>query len=98
VSPHEFDFALTLSDEAPSARPLNTDAMLAELITSVLAYVGYAPDTVAELTAALRGALAAGAAQGSRQANLAFRAHDGELAITIAYDAGAEWRTTRPLP
>jgi hypothetical protein len=98
VPPHEFEFALTLFDETSAAHPLNADAMLADLIAAVLAYVGYVPEAVVELTAATRGELAAGAARGSREANLAFRAHHGELAITIAYDGGAEWRTTRPLP
>jgi hypothetical protein len=98
VSLHEFLFALTLSDEAPSPHPLNHDAMLVDVISAVLAYVGYVPETAVELTKALRGALAAGVARGARKANLAFRAHEGELAITIAYDDGAEWRTTRPLP
>ena len=98
MSPHEFLFTLTLSDEAPSSHSLNADAMLGDLIASVLAYVGFVPEAVADMTAALRGALAAGVAQGASRANLAFRAHQGELAITIAYDDGAEWRTTRPLP
>ena len=98
MSPHEFLFALTLSDEVPSSHPLNPDEMLSDLIVSVLAYAGFAPEAVSELAAALRGALAAGVAQGSKRAKLAFQAHDGELAITIAHDDGAEWRTTRPLP
>ena len=98
MSSPEFLFALTLSDGAPSPRPLNADAMLTDLIAAVLAYVGYVPEDVAELTASLRGALTAGAAQGAKRANLAFAAHEGELAITIAYDGGAEWRTTRRLP
>jgi hypothetical protein len=98
VSPHEFQFALTLSDEASAAHPLNADAILADLIAAVLAHIGYVPGVVVELTAATRGALAEGAARGSRETSLAFRAHEGELAITIAYDGGAEWRTTRPLP
>jgi hypothetical protein len=98
VSAHEFLFALTLADDAPPSRPLNDDAMLVDLISAVLGYVGYVPEAAVELTTALRGALAAGVAQGATRADLAFRAHDGELAITIAYQNGTEWRTTRPLP
>jgi hypothetical protein len=92
VSDHEFLFALDLSDEP------HFDTMLAELAGTVLKYVGYQPAAIEELRGAVKAALTAGAGNGHRRCDVRFRAHSGELHITVAYAGGAEWRTTRPLP
>jgi hypothetical protein len=46
----------------------------------------------------LRKALADGHRRGRTRCDLRFRAGAGELHISVAYEGGAEWRTTRPLP
>lgn len=89
---HEFVFALDLSDEPPF------DTMLGELAGSVLKYVGYQPAAVEELRSALKGALSAGLSNGYKRCDVRFRAHSGELVITVAYAGHGEWRTARPLP
>ena len=71
-------------------RPRIADAMLADVMSAVLAYAGIRPDDRRGARDALRAAAQAGVGRrASRQANLAFRAHDGELAITIA---ARRWR------
>ena len=89
---HDFVFALDLSDEP------HFDTMLGDLAGSVLKYVGYHPAAVEELRDALKGALSAGVSNGQSRCDVRFRAHSGELVITVAYAGRAEWRTTRPLP
>ena len=89
---HEFLFALQLSDEPPF------EGMLAELSSAVLTHVGYAPPAVAELGGVLRKALADGHVSGHTRCHVRFRALSGEIQISVAYEGGAEWRTTRPLP
>lgn len=89
---HDFVFALDLSDEP------HFDTMLGDLAGSVLKYVGYQPAAVEELRGALKGALSAGVSNGQSRCDVRFRAHSGELVITVAYSGRAEWRTTRPLP
>ena len=85
-------FRVALSDGAPF------DAMVADIARTVLGHIGYAPDTIAELTRQLCGALARDAARGTREYHLAFRAHDGQLHIAAGYAGGVEWRDARPLP
>ena len=92
MSDHDFLFALDLSDEP------HFDTMLGELAGTVLKYVGYQPPAIDELKSALKQALSAGAANGQSHCDVRFRAHAGELVITVAYQGRAEWRTTRPLP
>jgi hypothetical protein len=92
VPDHEFLFALELSDEP------HFEAMLQDLTSAVLSHVGYAPPAVEELGAVMRKALAAGQVSGRTRCDVRFRARSGELQISVAYEGGAEWRTTRPLP
>jgi len=92
VADHDFLFALELSDEA------HFDRMIGHLTGAVLAYVGYAPTAVEDITARLRGALASGASAGHRRCDVRFRAHGGQLEILVSCQGSAEWRTTRPLP
>jgi hypothetical protein len=92
VPDHEFFFALQLSDET------RFEGMLTELTSAVLAYAGYAAAAVDELSGVLRKALADGHRRGRTRCDVRFRARSGELHISVAYEGGAEWRTTRPLP
>jgi hypothetical protein len=92
VSDHDFVFALDLSD------PAQFDSMVAEVARAVFGHAGYAAGDVAEVTAALQGALAKGAAGGRRRCDVRFQAHAGELQVTLLFDGGSAWRTSRPLP
>ena len=92
MSDHEFIFALDLSDE------LHFDSMLSDLTGTLLAYVGFTPAAAAELRTALRTALTDGRSNGRQRCDVKFQARSGQLLITVAYDGGAEWRTTRALP
>jgi len=92
VSDHEFLFSLQLSDES------HFDTMLSEVTRAVLTHVGYPTAAIDELRRALHKALASGAANGHRPCHVQFRAHSGELQILVAYEGGAEWRTSRALP
>jgi hypothetical protein len=80
VAGHEFLFALDLPAGGDS------DAMLQDLAARLLGHVGCGPDVLGELFAALR-TLRDGSAAG-RRCDLQFRAHDGELSITV--DVGSE--------
>jgi len=92
AGPSEFTFSLALAHEP------RFDAMLADLAGAVLRYVGYAPDAVKELSGVLRQALSGVLANGGRECQMAFRAHDGVLHLELRSDAGGEWHTSRPLP
>ena len=92
MSDHEFLFALDLSDEP------KFDTMLGDLTGTVLKYVGYEPPAIDELRRAIAHALSAGASNGQRRCDVRFRAQQGQLVISVAYDGHDEWRTTRPLP
>jgi hypothetical protein len=65
---------------------------------AVLVHVGLDKPAIAELSRALRRALGNGAAAGRQRCDVRFVAHAGELQIVVAYDGGAQWETTRPLP
>ena len=88
----EFFFALELSDEAPF------DAMLNQVATAVFGYAGYSGQHLTDVAALLRRELAAGAAAGHHRCDVQFRAHDGELQITVSYPGRPEWRIARALP
>jgi hypothetical protein len=92
VADHEFVFALELSDEP------YFDDMLTDVTGAVLAFVGYRGAAGEELRRVLHGALTAGASSGHSRCDVRFRAHSGELHISVVYTGGDEWRTTRRLP
>jgi hypothetical protein len=92
VPPPDFFFALDLSDQAQFER------MMSDVITSVLRHAGYDVKAASEIGAELRRALADGATRGGHHCDVTFQASGGKLSISIAYDRGAAWRATRPLP
>ena len=92
MAAHEFIFALHLSDEP------HFDAMLGEVVRTLLAHVGYGVDASEELRAVIGTALKKTAPAGRPRCDVRFQAHSGQLQITIAYVGGGEWRTSRPLP
>ncbi len=92
MSDHEFVFALELSDEPRFER------MLVDLTWAVLSHVGYPAPAAKELHGVLRNALKSGHASGRTHCDVCFRARSGELHISVAYEGGAEWQTSRPLP
>jgi hypothetical protein len=85
-------FMLSLSHE------VRFEPMLAVLTGAVLSQVGYAPDEVTELSGVLERAIAGALADGGRDCQVAFRAHNGELHLELTSDGGAGWRTSKPLP
>ncbi len=92
MAAHEFVFALQLSDEP------HFDAMLAEVARTLLVHVGFGAAATEELRTAMRAWLKSSAPAGHPRCDVSFRAHSGQLQITITYAGGAEWRTSRPLP
>jgi len=91
VPPDEFIFELALPDQS------DPTAIIADLATAVLGYVGYAPDAIADVTAKMGDAVA-GAARGRQGCHVAFRVHGAELHIAVTSDGAAAWQTVRPLP
>lgn len=83
---------MELSDEPPTA------GLLQALATAVLTHVGYTHTAVAGLEHELLAALRAGATAGHPRCDIRFRAHAGELHISVACAGGREWRTIRRLP
>jgi hypothetical protein len=92
VPDHDFVFALELSHDPDSGR------MLGDVCAAVLGHVGYGAAAIAELRAALSGAVAQRAGNGARRCDIRFVAHGGVLQIVVTCAGAAEWRTTRPLP
>jgi len=92
LPPHEFIFELALPDQPDSK------VIVAELAVAVLGYVGYAPETIAEMSAKMRDAVAGAAARGPNGCHVAFRVHAGELRIEVTSGGTAAWQTARPLP
>jgi hypothetical protein len=92
VATHDFTFEMALPHQSDS------EAIVAELATAVLGYVGYAPDAIADLTAKMCGAVADTTARGQRGCRVAFRAQGGELQIAVINDGTARWQDVRPLP
>jgi hypothetical protein len=87
----DFFFSLELSDETA------VDSLVNDLAGSVLRHSGYAPDAVADISAALRDALQRTAAGGAARCDVRFSAGNGELNMAVSSN-GADWRATRPLP
>jgi hypothetical protein len=92
VADHEFEFSLELSE-----RPY-FDRMLTDVARTVLTYVGYQGSAIEELDAQLKHAITRGGSDARTRFDIRFRAHNGELRITVASAGAAEWHTTRPLP
>ena len=88
----EFLFALELSDET------TFDRMLTDIAKAVSVHLGLAQAAVDALVVGLRDELSRAAAAGRRRGDVRFRTRAGELEIVVAYDDGAHWRSTRPLP
>ncbi len=89
---YDFLFALDLSDEP------HFDGMLQDLAAVVLRHVGYEPPIVQAVTADVRAALAAGAAEAPGRCDVRFRARSGTLRISVAFAGGRTWETARALP
>ncbi len=92
MSPHEFLFALELSDATRFA------PMLSDVAKTVLGTVGAGADALAALTTELHQALSAGAERGARRCSLRFQVQPGALHILVACAGQPEWRTTFALP
>lgn len=91
MSPHEFVFALELSDGA------RFDAMLTDVARAVLTAVGCAGEPLAKLTHVLHQAVS-GAAGGHDRCDVRFQAQAGELRIAVSCQGQPERRTTFALP
>jgi hypothetical protein len=92
VPDHDFLFALDLSDEP------HFDRMLGDVAAAVLRYTGYDAASIDACTREIRAALASGVARGQSRCEMRFRASAGSMQISVTYDGGSTWRTTRPLP
>lgn len=88
----EFLFALELSDQA------HFDAMLSQVAAAVLGYAGCSGQRLEDMSARLREELTAGPAGSHHRCDVQFRAHAGELLITVSCAGRPEWRTTLALP
>jgi hypothetical protein len=91
VSVPAFFFSLELSDERAF------DSMMNDLTAGILRHAGYAPDAVADITAALSAALQQAAGAGAVHCGVQFSAEGGELRMAISSN-GTNWRASRPLP
>jgi hypothetical protein len=91
VSDHDFLFTLRLADDGTS------DQMLSDLTASVLRHVGYTPAEIDELLRQVRAGIAKGRAAGAEY-GLQFRAHAGELDITVLLGDRRLFQTSRRLP
>ena len=89
MSPHDFLFALDLSDEPHYHR------MLQDLSAIVFKYVGYDAGRADALVADLRTALSA---CGPAHCDVRFEARDGALRISVTSAGGRAWETTHTLP
>lgn len=91
MSDHDFLFTLRLADDGSS------DQMLSDLTASVLRHVGYTPAEIGELSDEVRKGLVKGRVAGAEY-GLQFRAHGGELDITVSQGDRRLFRTSRRLP
>ena len=88
---HEFLFTLRLS------RHDGLDQMLREVTTSLLSHVGYGGETIAEIGGQVQAGVERGSAAGDTYA-VQFRAHAGELGISISQGERRIFSTSRRLP
>ena len=92
MPPPDFFFALDLSDHAQFER------MMTDVVASILRHSGYDAKTSAEIGQELRRALSDGDQRGGHHCDVKFEAADGKLVISVKFDRGSEWRTSRALP
>ena len=88
----DFFFALDLSDQSHFER------MMSDVISSVLRHSGFDAAAVKQIGDELRRALAEGVRRGGHRCDVKFESQDGTLSMSIAYDRGAEWKSSRALP
>lgn len=91
MADHEFFFSIELT-----GRPDSND-MLRELASHVLAQCGCGAEMVPAVASALQTAVARTIAAGESSCRLRFVAHDGRLDIAVSSDDGPPWQTTHPL-
>jgi hypothetical protein len=109
VSAPDFLFALDLpktigagrTARGPAKEANDGDAsanatLVNELAAGVLKQAGFAPEAIAEIAAAVQGAVATACA-GAPICHVRFHAHAGELVIAVSGD-GADQTITRRLP
>ena len=89
---HTFDFELNLTDAG------RRRAMLGELTSRLLAFVGYQESAVASILGHVQAAVASAVAEGCADCTLHFQVASGQLDVVISHQDGREWRTTRVLP
>jgi hypothetical protein len=87
----EFFFALDVSDEA------SFDVMLNQVAAAVLGYAGCSGERLTALAASFRAELTAAAGAG-RRCHVQFRAHAGQLRITVSCAGRPDWHTTHAFP
>jgi hypothetical protein len=90
VAAQDFFFSLEFSSQGAPV------ALIEELTSHVLKYVGLAETAVSELGAALQQA-ALGASAGQRRCDIQFRVGGGKLEIVVTANGGRVWQTTRVL-
>jgi hypothetical protein len=90
VPDQDFLFSLRLSDDGHLAE------MLGDLTASVLRHVGVTPGEMADLGGQLRAGIAQGR-EGGAEYDVQFRAHNGEIDITVSRGNRPVFRTSRRL-
>jgi hypothetical protein len=91
VSDHEFLFTLRLSGHD------RLGEMLHDLTTSVLRHVGYGGDAVAEIDRHVQDGVEQGRAAGA-PCDVQFRAHAGDIDISVSQGDRRIFHTSRRLP
>lgn len=92
MADHTFEFELNLTDAG------RRHAMLGEVTSRLLGFVGYQESAAASILGHVQAALATALAEGCADCTLHFHAASGQLDVVISHQHGREWRTTRPLP
>jgi hypothetical protein len=92
VADHTFEFELSLTDAG------RRHAMLGEVTSRLLGFVGYQESAAASILGHVQAALASAVAQGCADCTLHFQVASGQLDVVISHQDGREWRTTRALP
>jgi hypothetical protein len=87
-----FDFELNLTDAG------RRHAMLGELTSRLLGFIGYQENAAASILGHVQAALATALAEGCPDCTLHFQVASGQLDVVISRQDGREWRTTRVLP